>query len=276
MLQIGKINRLQAFDTTPFGFFLGTEEQAALLLNGEVPDDFKMGDWLDVFVYHDKDDRLRATAKMPKVMADQCAYLKVVAISNAGAFVDWGMDKDLLVPYSEQDKPMEEGNSYVVYVYYDEQTERLVASSHLRDFLYEKSQGLQEKQQVDLLICARTDMGFKAVINGDHLGLIFKDEVFKPIKVGHQFPGYVKHIREDGRIDLCFQFHDHQAKSDLESRILADLQSRNGVSDLTDKSDPVLISKRFNVSKGAYKKALGALFKEKKILLSKTEIKLAE
>lgn len=274
MLQIGKLNRLQAFEQTPFGYYLNQPEHAVLLMNDEVPNDFELGSWLDVFVYYDKDDRLRATLKQPKVMADECGYLKVVSVSNAGAFVDWGMDKDLLVPFNQQDKPMQEGNSYVVYVYYDENTERLVASSRLRHFLYEESQGLQEKQQVDLLICGRTDMGYKAVINGDHLGLVFKDEVFKPIKIGHQLKGYIKNIREDGRIDLCFQFHDKAAKSSLEQQILDDLQQRDGVSDLTDKSDPELISQRFNVSKGAYKKALGALFKQKKILLSKTEIKL--
>jgi len=276
MLQIGKINRLQAFEKTPFGYYLNQPDHAVLLVNEDVPEDFDMDRWLDVFVYYDKDDRLRATFKHPKVFADECAYLKVVAVNNVGAFVDWGMDKDLLVPFNQQDKPMLEDHSYVVYVYYDENTERLVASSRLHNYLYEESQGLQEKQQVDLLICGRTDMGYKAVINGDHLGLLFKDEVFKPIKIGHKLKAYVKNIREDGRIDLCLQFNDQQARSSLEQKILDDLQQRGGSSDLTDKSAPELISQRFNVSKGAYKKALGALFKQKKILLSKTEITLIE
>lgn len=277
MLKIGQLNQLTVSDVFPFGFYLNGEEQEKVLLKTEdAPQGCKPGDLLEVFVYHDSDDRLVASLDAPKVQVNQVAFLKVKQIAKVGAFMDWGLKKDLLVPFSEQDKPMAEGLGYVVYVFQDEDTGRLTGSTILHDFLQEKAVYFEPRQQVELLICGRTDMGYKAVINGSHLGLIFKDEVIKPLHIGQQTTGFIKRIRDDQKIDLCFQFHDDGARQDLASRILDDLEAHGGISTLTDKSPPQEISQRFNVSKGAYKKALGALFKQKKILLEKSKITLVK
>ncbi|MEP1553996.1 MAG: S1-like domain-containing RNA-binding protein [Paraglaciecola sp.] len=281
MLQVGKFHTLTVSKEVPFGFYLdGGDGTQILLPSKSAPLDCKIDDQVNVFIYHDSDDRIIATTKRPKVLVDHCAFLKVVSITKVGTFVDWGLEKDLLVPFSEQDYPMAEGVSYVVYVFCDEETGRLAASTKLSDFLYEESNsesGLyQAKQKVDLLICGQTDMGYKAVINGSHLGLIFRDEVFHTIKVGHSMEGYIKRVREDGKIDLCFQFHDPSARNALEEQIIEDLIAHGGLSTLTDKSPAGEISKRFNVSKNTYKKALGSLYKQKRILLDKQKVTLAE
>ena len=281
MPQVGKFNTLEVVNEVPFGFYLDAAEKGQILLpTKNAPLGCKLGDKVNAFIYHDSDDRLIATIKRPKVFVDHCAYLKVVSITKVGVFLDWGLEKDLLVPFNEQDYPMSEGVSYVVYVFCDEETGRLAASTKLSDFLYEESceEGgtFEPKQVVSLLICGRTDMGYKAVINGSHLGLIFKDEVFQPIKVGHSMQGYIKRIREDGKIDLCFQFHDPSARDTLEQQIIEDLIAHDGLSTLTDKSSADEISKRFKVSKNAYKKALGSLFKQRRILLDKTKITLVK
>ena len=169
---------------------------------------------------------------------------------------------------------MAEGVSYVVFVYFDDETGRVAASTRLRDFLFEEGKNFDPKQEVDLLICGRSDMGYKAVINGSHLGLIFKDEVFKPLRIGQRTKGFIKRVREDNKIDLCFQFHDDGARNDLAEQIIDDLEAHGGISTLTDKSSAQEISKRFNVSKNVYKKALGALYKQKRILLDKSKVTL--
>jgi predicted RNA-binding protein (virulence factor B family) len=275
MLQIGQFNTLEVINQVPFGYYLeGGDFGEILLTNSDAPADCAIGSQLEVFVYQNSDDRLVATFKKPLAQVNECAYLQVVSVNDVGAFVDWGLDKDLLVPYSEQDFPMSEGLSYVVFVFFDENTGRLAASTRYRAFLNEISTDFIPKQAVDLLICAHSDMGYKAVINGTHLGLIFKDEVFKPLRFGDRLPGFIKHIREDGKIDLCFQFHDDHARKDLSELIIEDLIAHDGMSTLTDKSPANEITKRFNVSKGTYKKAIGALYKQKRILLDKSKITL--
>lgn len=279
MLQVGKFHNLEVVNEVPFGFYVDGQDKGQILLPTKLaPLGCKLGDTVKVFIYHDSDDRLIATSKHPKVFVDHCAYLKVVSVSNVGTFMDWGLEKDLLVPFSEQAYPMSEGVSYVVYVFCDEETGRLAASTRLSDFLYEESDEesatFDARQEVDLLICGKTEMGYKAIINGSHLGLIFRDEVFQPIKIGHSLKGYIKRVREDGKIDLCFQFHDPSSRNTLEEKIMEDLIAHDGLSTLTDKSPADEISKRFKVSKNAYKKALGNLYRQKRILLDKTKVTL--
>jgi predicted RNA-binding protein (virulence factor B family) len=275
MLQIGKFNTLEVVNQVPFGFYLeGGDGGPILLPSKSAPRDCKVGDRLAVFVYHDSDGRIIATTKTPLAQVDECAFLRVVSVNNVGAFLDWGLEKDLLVPYSEQDFPMAEGVSYVVYVFYDDETGRVAASTRLRDFLIEDGSDFVPKQAVELLIGGHSEMGYKAVINGSHLGLVFKDEVFKPLRTGQRVKGFIKHIREDNKIDLCFQFHDENARGDLAELIIDDLLAHDGLSTLTDKSPADEISQRFNVSKSVYKKALGALYKQKRILLDKSKVTL--
>jgi predicted RNA-binding protein (virulence factor B family) len=275
MLQIGKFNSLKVIKQVPFGFYLDGGDDGEVLLPTKFADEAcKVGDTCQVFVYHDSDSRLIATTQTPLAQVDECAFLNVVSVNNVGAFLDWGIDKDILVPYSEQDFPMAEGVSYVVFVYFDDETGRVAASTRLRDFLFEEGKNFDPKEEVDLLICGRSDMGYKAVINGSHLGLIFKDEVFKPLRIGQRTKGFIKRVREDNKIDLCFQFHDDGARNDLAEQIIDDLEAHGGISTLTDKSSAQEISKRFNVSKNVYKKALGALYKQKRILLDKSKVTL--
>ena len=275
MLQIGKFNTLNVVKQVPFGFYLdGGDDGEVLFPTKFAGADLQIGDQCQVFVYHDSDGRLTATTQTPLAEVDECAFLKVVSVNNVCAFLEWGVDKDILVPYSEQDFPMAEGVSYVVFVYFDDETGKVAASTRLRDFLFEEGEHFAEKQAVELLICGRSDMGYKAVINGSHLGLIFKDEVFKPLRIGQRTTGFIKRVREDNKIDLCFQFHDDNARKDLAEQIIDDLEAHGGISTLTDKSSADEISKRFNVSKNVYKKTLGALYKQKRILLDKNKITL--
>ncbi|WJG11047.1 S1-like domain-containing RNA-binding protein [Aliiglaciecola sp. LCG003] len=277
MLQIGKINSLKVVDELPFGFYLdGHQVERILLPTSSAPQGCEVGQTVDVFIYHDSDDRIIANSKIPFAMVDEIAVLKVKSLTRVGAFLDWGLEKDLLVPFSEQEKPMEEGLLYVVYVFQDPETQRLAASTKLREFLHEDGHDLEPKSPVDLIICGRTDMGYKAVINGTYLGLIFKDEVFKPLRIGEKIKGYIKHIREDGKIDLALQLHNDQSRKELTEQIIEDLEAHGGFSTLTDKSPPEEISQRFGVSKNTYKKALGALFKQKRILLDKQKVTLVQ
>ncbi|HEX7762078.1 MAG TPA: S1-like domain-containing RNA-binding protein [Cellvibrio sp.] len=275
MLQIGKQNRLKIIKRTDFGLFLDGGKYGNILLPKRYATiEMNIGDELDVFIYLDSDDCIIATTLTPKAMVGECAFLEVKEVNNVGAFLDWGLPKDLLVPYGEQHKPMEVGRSYVVCIYQDEYTGRITASSRLNRHLEERASGLRAQQAVDLMICGRSDMGYKAVVNHTHLGLIFRDDAFRTLLYGEKVKGYIKAIRADRKIDLSLQKHARDTKEDLAEKILSDLQQKGGVSYLTDKSDPDSIYKAFNVSKGNYKNALSLLYKQRKILIEKDKITL--
>ncbi|HEY7884040.1 MAG TPA: S1-like domain-containing RNA-binding protein [Cellvibrionaceae bacterium] len=278
MINIGKTNHLKVIKQVDFGVFLeGGEYGNILLPRRYVPEGTVVGDQLDVFIYFDSNDDIIATTLTPKVKVGECAYLQVKEVNEVGAFLDWGLPKDLLVPFGEQHKPMEAGRSYVVTVYTDSLSERLVASSKLSHHLEESGHGFSQNQKVDLLIWGRSDMGYKAVINHTHLGLIFRDYAFKPLRYGDHTTGYIKAIRDDGKIDLSLQLPagNLRAQDSLDAKILAYLEANNGVSKLTDKSKPDDIYREFNVSKGNYKSALGRLYKQRKIVIEKDRIILA-
>jgi predicted RNA-binding protein (virulence factor B family) len=247
-----------------------------LLPQRYVPEGCEIGDWLDVFLYFDSDDLLIATTEKPKAQIGDCEMLKVVDINHAGAFMDWGLPKDLLVPYNEQQKPMEVGYSYVVHVYHDQNSDRIAASTKLSHYLDEEPVWLKPRQSVQLLIAGRTDLGYKAVIDNKYLGLIFRADAYRPLKIGERLPGFVKTVRKDGKIDLIISQGGLQADHDLSEQIIAHLQQSGGVSELTDKSDPEAIYRAFKVSKKKYKQALGTLYKSKRILISSTKIELAD
>lgn len=277
MLQVGKFNRLKVCKLVNFGVFLdGGSAGNILLPKRYLPDTVTIGDELDVFIYYDSEDQLIATTQTPKAQLGECAYLKVTDINDNGAFLDWGLAKDLMVPYNEQHKPMEIGKSYVVYIYQDIHSRRLVASSRLNRHLSEFSIYFKPLQEVDLLICGKSDMGYKAIINHTHLGLIFRDDAFKPLRYGAQIKGYIKSIRRDNKIDLSLQLPPEKQREELPERIIAHLKDNAGVSSLTDKSAPDNIYHQYGVSKSNYKKALGQLYKQKKIVLGKDEIRLMD
>lgn len=272
---IGAMNYMRVVKEVNFGVYLDGEELGEILLPKRyVPKNCKVDDLLEVFLYRDSEDRLVATTKKPYVMVDECAYLKVVDVNRVGAFLDWGLEKDLFVPHSEQNGRMQVGRSYVVNVYLDEETDRIAATAKLDGWLSEEGVYFKPGQKVDLLICGRTDLGYKAVINHTHLGLIFENEVFQPLKYGQRVSGFIKNIRDDHKIDLSLQLHPNQSRDALMDQILEYLQQHNGVSTITDKSPPDTIYQEFGVSKASFKKALGRLFKLKRILITKDKITL--
>ncbi len=275
MLKIGQMNQMQVLKQVDFGIFLdGGKFGNILLPRRYVPTGVKLGDTLEVFIYLDSDDCIIATTLTPKVMVGECAFLEVKELNAVGAFLDWGLPKDLLVPFNEQHKPMEAGRSYVVNVFLDEHTSRITASSRLSLHLEERASGFKLQQPVDLLICGRSDMGFKAVINHTHLGLVFRDDAPRTLLYGEKLSGYIKEIREDRKIGLSLQpiVKNSAIRDELTEIILAHLQENNGTSTLTDKSEPEEIFHQYRVSKGNYKNALSKLYKERKILIEKDKI----
>lgn len=279
MIRIGRMNRLRVVKAVDFGVFLDGDTLGNILLPKRyVPGETQVGQELDVFIYLDSNDEVIATTLTPKVMVNESAFLTVTDINNAGAFVDWGLPKELLVPYNEQQKPMEVGRSYVVHAYLDPHSGRIAASSRLSRHLHEEAHGLRLNQPVDLLISGRGDLGFKAVVNNEFLGLIFFEDSPRTLLVGESVRGYIKQIRPDGRINLTLRQPAARgdARTSLAHRILEDLRQHGGRSTLTDKSDPESIFARFGVSKGNYKNALSQLYKERRILISPEEIRLVE
>ena len=277
MAEIGKFNVLNVVKQVDFGVYLdGGEFDNILLPKRYVPEGTKVGDSVDVFIYADSEDILIATTVRPRATVGQCAYLKVTDVNDTGAFLDWGLPKDLLVPYKEQHKPFELGKSYVVYIYVDEYNDRLLASSRLSRHLSEEAMYFKADQKVKLLICGKSDMGFKAVVNHSYLGLIFRDDAFKPLKYGQKIDGYIKDVRDDKKINLSLQLPSGAGKKELTEQILDYLKAAGGSSAMTDKADPDDIYDIFNVSKKNYKKALGALYKQKRISITPGQISLLD
>ena len=277
MIYIGRKNRMRVVKVVDFGLYLDGGDHGEILLPGrEDPRTSSPGEWLHVFIYRDSEDRLIATRQTPKAMVGECAYLKVRQQNDVGTFMDWGLSKDLLVPFSEQAWPMNPGRSYVVYVFLDPQTDRIAASTKYSRHLNEDGSGFQAGEKVKLLIASRTSLGYKAVINNSHLGLIFKTDVFQPLKFGQQLNGYIKTIREDGKIDLALQPASDEVRDQLEGKILDYLHSHDGVSKITDRSPPELIYKTFKTSKANFKRALGRLYKKRRVLIEKHQISLAQ
>ncbi|MES2823729.1 MAG: S1-like domain-containing RNA-binding protein [Pseudomonadota bacterium] len=277
MLKIGQMNQMQVLKQVDFGIFLDGDKFGNILLPRRyVPAGVKLGDILDVFIYLDSEDCIIATTLIPKVMVGQCAFLEVKEVNAVGAFLDWGLPKDLLVPFNEQHKPMEMGRSYVVNVFLDEHSSRITASSRLSLHLEERASGFKLQQPVDLLICGRSDMGFKAVINHTHLGLVFRDDTPRTLLYGEKLSGYIKEIRSDKKIGLSLQpvVNNSIIRDELTEVILAHLRKNKGISTLTDKSEPEEIFYQYRVSKGNYKNALSKLYKERKILIEKDKITL--
>jgi uncharacterized protein len=279
MLKIGQMNHLQVAKQVDIGVFLDGGKYGNILLPRRyVPTGLHIGDSLDVFIYLDSEDCIIATTLKPKVMVGQCAFLEVKELNAVGAFLDWGLAKDLLVPFSEQHKPMEAGRSYVVTVFLDKHSSRITASSRLSLHLEERASGFKLEDAVDLIICGRTDMGFKAVINHTHLGLVFRDDAPRTLLYGEALKGFIKEIRDDRKIGLSLKpvVKNSIIRDELTDIILEHLNNNNGTSTLTDKSEPEEIFHQYKVSKGNYKNALSKLYKERKILIEKDKITLVK
>ena len=277
MIKVGRSYELDVIKATDFGFYLDAEELGEVLLPIKyAPEDLEVGDYLEVFLYLDSEGRPVATTQKPKARVGEFAYLKVVANTEVGAFLDWGLDKDLLVPFSEQHRPMEVGHSYLVHIYLNDVDGRIVASSKIDKFLDdEKPHNFIPQQAVDLIIANTTDLGYKAIVNHSHWGVLYKNEVHQRLSFGQSIQGFIKHVRPDGKIDLSLE--GGQVTRDKYSEIILNyLKRQNGFAPVHDKSDPKLISDLFGMSKGAFKKAIGGLYKQRVISIEKDGIRLLE
>lgn len=275
MLKIGKFNLLRVTKATSFGVYLDGENYGEILLPKRyVPEGCQPESWVNVFIYLDSEDRLIATTETPRAEVGEIACLKVVAVSHFGAFLDWGLPKDLLVPRKEQATQMKDGQSYVVYIYVDDHTETIVASSRLDLFLNEFNSHFEPRQPVDMMIYERTELGYKAIIEATHLGLVYANEVFQPLHIGQRLQGYIKAIRPDQKIDLMLQLPSPVVQDALAQKILDHLQAQGGTSTFTDKSSPDDIYREFQVSKAHFKRAIGLLYKQQKIVMGKDMIRL--
>ncbi len=272
-MNIGQYNTLKVVFKGSDGFSLedeATGERAMLPARDmvqEISTSVTIGQELRVFVYLDAAEGAMATMRTAKVSVGQCAYLKVVDVNEIGAFLDWGLRKDLFVPFAQQTTKMQLGRSYVVCVYLDN-TGRIAASAKIDGYLSDDGRGFNTGDEVDILLWERTPLGYKAIINDTHLGMLFDSEVLGAVRIGTALHGYVAEVRSDSKINLTLQQHTAEARDDLQEEILEHLRENDGASTLTDKSSPEDIFKAFGVSKKNYKKALGALYRSKVIELT--------
>ena len=274
LVQLGKMNRLVVVKEVDFGFYLdGGEFGEILLPHGSTDELHVIDDIVDVFLYKDSDDRLIATTKTPLAQVGDITTLKVAALTPVGAFLDWGLEKDLLVPFSEQASTMVEGGKYLVLVYIDV-SGRLVASSKLDKRLDREPAHYDAHERVNVVICDHTEIGYKAAINGMHWGVLYRNEVFKELRIGQKMSAYINKVRDDGKIDLLLDKPGYTKNDELGNQIIVFLKQNNGTSHISDKSSPEIITRLFGVSKKKFKQSVGALYKSGQIILGKDGIRL--
>ena len=279
MLQIGQHNTLTILRDTKVGLFLGNgnEVDDVLLPNKYVPKVFEIGEEITVFIYLDHEERPVATTLVPYIFLNEFALLRVNYTNQIGAFMDWGMEKDILVPFKEQARPMEKGKRYLVYLYLDEKTNRLVASSKTNQFLDNENITVANGDEVDLIISHITDIGINVIINQKHKGLVYNDEVYDDrIRTGDKLIGYIKNVREDGKIDVSLQKLGYQNIEPNAENILDELRASKGFLRLNDNSSPDDIKTVLKMSKKTFKKAVGLLYKEKLIEIKEDGIYLVK
>ena len=278
MIQLGKYCTLKVVKELDFGMYLdGGEDFGEILLPTKyIPKGTKVGDELEVFLYLDSEDRIIATTLRPFAQAGEFAYLQVASVNRVGAFLDWGLPKDLLVPFREQRSEMKQGYKYIVYIYADVESRRLVASAKLNKFLDNTPVEYEYNQEVDLLVTQKTDLGWKVIVNSRHSGMIYDNEIFVPIQKGDRIKGYVKHIRSDEKLDITLQKtgYDVEAMDALAKEIFEKLKASGGIIPLSDKSSAEEIAEIFGCSKKSYKKAIGSLYKAKLINITPKTIEL--
>ncbi len=274
MINIGKINKLNVVKKQGADVYLDNGTSGKVLLaDKKMSANCQVGDSLAVFVYVDNEGHLAATTKIPLAQVDEIAWLKVVSLNYVGAFLDWGLPKDLLVPFSEQHHEMEVGRSYLVKVFLDDKN-RIAATTKIDRFITDESADFEIGQNVSLIIADKTELGFKAIVNNTHWGLLYQNELFQPLRKGQKLDGYIKKIRDDQKIDLSLHHPGYGKVVSLTDNILIKLKENDGVLMLSDKSPPEAIYAAFGVSKKVFKQAIGALYKKKLITLDKNGIKL--
>ena len=275
MAEIGKFNTLNIIRETDNGVYLDGGDHGEILMPRKyVSEEMKEQGTAEVFVYTDSEDRLVATTEKPLATVGEFARLEVKATAKFGAFLDWGLAKDLLVPFSEQRTKMQEGNSYWVYVYLDLLTNRVVASAKLHKFLDNTPPEYVKGQEVSLIITEETDLGIKAIVNLEHTGILYKNQVFRKLEIGSQTKGYIAKVRNDEKIDLLLEEPGYEKVDSISQKILAELEANNGFMAVSDKSSPEMIKAMFGISKKNFKKAIGGLYKKRLISFVSDGIKL--
>lgn len=278
MIQIGKYNTLEVIKELDFGIYLDGGPYGELLLPIKyVPEGIQPGDDLEVFLYSDSEDRLITTTATPKAVVGSFGMMKVKEVGEFGAFLDWGIEgKDLLVPFREQRMLMEAGNEYLVYVYLDEITDRIVGSNKLNKFLKSKSEDFEYKQEVEIIVAGPTDLGYRVIVNKEYWGALYRNEVFEDLEIGAVRKAFIKKIREDGRIDVSLQQQGAGEIDRSAEQVLQAIKDSGGFLPLTDKSPPEAIYDRLKMSKKNFKRAVGSLYKQRIILLEKEGLRLKE
>lgn len=275
-MEIGKTNHLKVGRSIQSGYYLTDEDHNEVFLPNEyMSNSLAIDDELDVFIYHDKSNKLVATMFMPKVQIEEFAYLQVKEVNKIGAFVDWGLDKDLLVPFAFQHEKMEAGEWYIIYVLQDDLSNRMIGTSKIDKYIVFDDVTFEIGQEVDALLLNQTDLGMKVIVNNKYSGLIFNSDLFKNVRTGDRIKAYVKQVREDGKIDLLLEPLGYRNSIDVNSNmILSALKNADGILNLNDKSDPEDIKKQVGLSKKAFKRGIGNLYKLKIIDLTPTGMRL--
>jgi len=277
LVKIGQINKLTIIKKGNYKYILDGKELGEIpLADRSLPGKYNPGDSVEVFIYRDRNSALTATLNKPAVLPGSAGMLQVVSLNSSGAFMDWGLSSDLFVPFSEQNKEMKEGRSYVVYVIFNEEKGNIIGTSKLEKHLNKKDHGFSEGEKVDHLIYDAADIGYKAVINNGYTGVLYRNEIFQQITSGLKVKGYIKKIREDRKIDLCLEKPGFKKVVSISDKILIFLKQNKGILDITDKSEPREIYNLFGVSKSTYKKALGTLYKKKLIEIDEKCIRLVK
>ncbi len=276
MVQVGKYNTLKVVKEVAFGMYLDGGEEEILLPRRYVPAGLKPGDEITVFVYHDNEQRLTATTAQPVGEVGDIVMMEAVDITPNGAFMKWGIMKDVFVPVSQMSSRMTPGNSYFILLFIDEKTGRVTGTEKIDRHLSNNDLTVQENETVDLVVFQKTDIGYKVIINNKHLGVLHFNEVFQELEVGAKLKGFIKHIRPDNKIDVSLGTRGYEKVETEESRLLTMLANNNGYLPYNDKSDPAEIYAFFGVSKKTFKMTLGALYKKRKISFTQTGIKLEE
>ncbi len=275
MFELGKFSLLKASRVTPNGVYLANDlGEEVLLPKKYIPADLRLKDEINVFLFKDSEDRITATTIIPKIMLNEFAALEVNDTASFGVFMDWGLEKDLLVPLREQNTVMLKGTRHVVYLYHDQQSDRLVASARLNRFLELENITVEFGQEVELLVINHSEQGVNVVINNKHRGLIFKNDLFQQVSIGDKLTGYIKNVRVDNKIDVVLQKSGYSGIEAGLQKILDLLKANDGHLKVNDKSNPDEIKNLFGMSKKSFKKAIGALYKKKMVSIKEDGIYL--
>lgn len=276
-IKLGRMNRLTVVKAVDFGLYLdGGREGEILLPSRYVPENTHIGDELDVFLYLDSEERLIATTEHPKAMVGDFAYLQVAWVNNFGAFLDWGLMKDLFVPFREQKMKMLKGQSYIVHLHIDEESYRIMASAKVERYLSKDMPPYKEGDEVDILVWQKTDLGFKVIVDNRFSGLLYDSEVFRSLHTGDRTKAYIKQVRPDGKLDLTLNLHGKAAVDDFSEALLEHLRKNGGKTSLGDKSPAEEIYAMFGVSKKVFKKAVGDLYKRRLIEIVPEGLRLVQ